>query len=129
MKKAKQVVLETPDSKSEQEALQSKIVAPPQILEEMPNPEALLDDAVRAPKIAHDLNIFPIEWRVETPRLMDIYEQARDPGWSPSSLKWDEFDVDALSWDQRYAIAYWWGLLSVFDASGPAVFARAMIHA
>ena len=30
--------------------------------------------------------------------------------------------------DQRYAIAYWFSLLSVFDSSGPAVFARAMIH-
>ena len=74
------------------------------------------------------MNIFPIEWRVETPKLLEIYEQARDPGWAPSRLPWNTLDVDAFTQDQRYAIGYWFGLLSVFDSSGPAVFARAMIH-
>ena len=73
-------------------------------------------------------NIFPLEWRVETPKLLEIYEGARDPGWSPSKLPWSTLDPKAFSTDQRYALAYWWSLLSVFDSSGPAVFARAMIH-
>jgi hypothetical protein len=59
---------------------------------------------------------------------LEIYEAARDPGWAPSRLPWDSLDVDAFTQDQRYAIAYWFSLLSVFDSSGPAVFARAMIH-
>lgn len=110
-------------------AVAPDLVPPPQILAEMPNPEDLLGHLTSAPEIVSKLNIFPMEWRVETPRLMDIYEAARDPGWSPSKLPWDSFDPDTLTLDQRYAIAYWWALLSVFDASGPAVFARAMIHA
>lgn len=102
---------------------------PPVILDEMVNPEAILLNAVDAPNISRRLNIFPLEWKSHTPRLMEIYESARDPGWSPSWLPWKSLDVETMSLDQRYAISYWWALLSVFDASGPAVFARAMIHA
>ncbi len=118
-------------SSTNKTAVDQKTISPPQIYDEMPNPEKLLAQAIheKAPEIANKLNIFPIEWRIETPRLMDIYEAARDPGWSPASLPWDSLDVEALTLDQRYAISYWWALLSVFDASGPAVFARAMIHA
>ena len=105
------------------------IVDPPVVLDQMPDPVALLDKTIAAPEISEQLNIFPIEWKVNTPRLLDIYEASRDPGWSPNTLPWDTFDASTLTQDQRYAIAYWWSLLSVFDASGPAVFARAMIHA
>ncbi len=108
---------------------ESQIIAAPTIHESMPNPEKLLLETEDAPKITDRLNIFPFDWRVETPRLMEIYENSRDPGWSPSRLPWDTLDVESFTLDQRYAIAYWWSLLSVFDASGPAVFARAMIHA
>src|SRR5258708_31057140 len=73
-------------------------------------------------------NIFPLEWRTETPKLLEIYERSRDPGWSPDKLPWATLDRNAFTQDQRYALAYWWALLSVFDSSGPAVFARAMIH-
>ena len=110
---------------------ESMLVQPPVIHDEMPSPDKLLAKAIteKAPEITKKLNIFPIEWRVETPRLMEIYEASRDPGWSPSTLPWSSFNPDLLTQDQRYAISYWWALLSVFDASGPAVFARAMIHA
>jgi len=108
---------------------ESKLTLPPSLHTKMPNPEELLLDAETAPAISGGLNIFPFDWRVETPRLADIYDQSRDPGWSPSKLPWDSLDVESLTLDQRYAIAYWFALLSVFDASGPAVFARAMIHA
>jgi rubrerythrin len=35
--------------------------------------------------------------------------------------------VESYTWEQREAIAYWWSLLSVFDASAPPVFAEAFI--
>lgn len=114
---------------SAMQKLESSIKAPPTIHDKMPNPEQLLLETEEAPKITDKLNLFPFDWRVETPRLMDIYESARDPGWSPSKLPWDTLDVESMTIDQRQAISYWWALLSVFDASGPAVFARAMIHA
>src|SRR5688572_11692089 len=87
--------------------------------DKMPDPMELLLNVESAPALTDRLNIFPFDWRVETPRLMEIYESARDPGWSPSTLPWDTLDVESFTLDQRYAIAYWWALLSVFDASGP----------
>ena len=87
----------------------------------------LLARAPAPPSFPAD-NIFPIEWRVETPKLVDIYEQSRDPGWSPAALPWETLKPEDFTADQRYAIAYWFALLGVFDSSGPAVFARAMIH-
>ncbi len=92
-----------------------------------PHPEQILFATSEPPAFPDD-NIFPIEWGVETPKLVEIYEQGRDPGWSPAGLPWDTLDPEAFTADQRYAIAYWFTLLSVFDSSGPAVFARAMIH-
>jgi rubrerythrin len=109
--------------------LDSKLILPPTIYGDMPNPDHILRDVISAPDIAKPMNIFPIEWNHKTPRLLEIYDQCRDPGWSPNKLPWGEFDFDSLTEDQRIGMAYWWSLLSVFDASGPAVFARAMIHA
>jgi hypothetical protein len=100
---------------------------PPFVPEKQPEPEEILYGCEGAPPLPQ-MNIFPIEWHVETPKLLEIYEAARDPGWAPSRLPWGSLDVSAFSQDQRYAIAYWFSLLSVFDSSGPAVFARAMIH-
>lgn len=94
---------------------------------EMPDPLKLLYDTKEPPAFTEG-NIFPLEWRVETPKMLEIYEGSRDPGWSPSRLPWNTLDPKAFTADQRYALAYWWSLLSVFDSSGPAVFARAMIH-
>lgn len=108
---------------------ESDLSKAPSSHERMPDPTELLLNSQSAPAITDRLNIFPFDWRVETPRLLEIYENSRDPGWSPSKLPWDTLDVESMTLDQRYAIAYWWTLLSVFDASGPAVFARAMIHA
>jgi len=105
------------------------LTAPPSQHDRMPDPAELLLNAQDAPKITDKLNIFPMEWRVETPRLLDIYESSRDPGWSPGQLPWRTLEVEKMTLDQRYAISYWFALLSVFDASGPAVFCRAMIHA
>lgn len=74
-------------------------------------------------------NIFPMEWRVETPKLAAIYERAKREGFNPAAMAWEKLDPAQWSEDQRVAIMYWFALLSNFDASGPPVFAKAMIHA
>jgi rubrerythrin len=81
-----------------------------------------------APAVAQP-NIFPMEWRTETPKLAEIYERAKVEGFNPATINWKELSPEAWSDDQKVAMMYWWALLSNFDASGPAVFARAMIHA
>ena len=83
---------------------------------------------IPAPKVEQP-NIFPMEWRCETPKLDDIYERAKREGFNPSDIKWDELSPEAYSDDEKVAIMYWWALLSNFDSSGPAVFARATIRA
>jgi hypothetical protein len=100
-----------------------QIEKPPSVPEKQPDPEEILFGCEGAPPLP-EMNIFPIEWRVETPKLLEIYEAARDPGWAPSRLPWDTLDIEAFSLDQRYAIAYWFSLLSVFDSSGPSVSPR-----
>jgi len=47
----------------------------------------------------------------------------------PADINWAELSPEAWSDDEKVAIMYWWALLSNFDSSGPAVFARATIHA
>lgn len=108
-------------------ALEQDLKTPPVMLDAFPEPEALLGDRPEAPAFP-EMNIYPLEWRTETPKLADLYSKARDPGWSPNRLPWHTLDPEAFTLDQRYALAHWWGLLSTFDGSGPVVFARAMIH-
>lgn len=74
-------------------------------------------------------NIYPMEWRVDTARLVQIYERSKVALWNPSDLPWAELDVGRYSREERLGMAYWFSLLANFDASGPAVFARATIHA
>jgi rubrerythrin len=105
--------------------LSAAIVEPPPAA--APDAAALLFGATEPPPFPA-ANIFPLEWRTLTPKLAEIYESGRDPGWSPARLPWHTLDPAVLSLDQRYAIAYWFALLSVFDSSGPAAFARAMIR-
>ncbi|MBI3451525.1 MAG: diiron oxygenase [Rhodospirillales bacterium] len=107
--------------------LAGKIKTPPSNPSEAPDPVKILYGVKNPPPFTEG-NIFPLEWEVKTPKLMQIYDSARDPGWAPNRLPWDTLDPEAFTLDQRYALAYWWSLLSVFDSSGPAVFARAMIH-
>ena len=83
---------------------------------------------IPAPEVPQP-NIFPMEWRVETPKLAEIYERAKHEGYNPSILPWDRFDPDAWTREERVAIMYWFALLSNFDASGPPVFAKATIRA
>jgi rubrerythrin len=74
-------------------------------------------------------NIYPMEWRVDTAKLAAIYEKSKVALWNPAELPWDGLNPDEFTAEQRLAIMYWWALLANFDASGPAVFARATIHA
>ncbi|MEE9300756.1 MAG: hypothetical protein V3V17_06475 [Alphaproteobacteria bacterium] len=115
------------EKKLSAEELARRAEAPPGDTGEMPDPEKILFDSKPPPPFSED-NIFPIEWHTETPKLLDLYEAARDPGWAPNTLPWETLKPENFTLDQRYAISYWFSLLSVFDSSGPAVFARAMIR-
>ncbi len=86
-------------------SLGTQMVEAPTQHDSMPNPEQLLLSVEEAPKITDRLNLSLFDWRVETPRLMEIYENSRDPGWSPSQLPWDTLDVESMTQDQRYAIS------------------------
>lgn len=74
-------------------------------------------------------NVYPLSWHAHTAKLEEIWDAAQRDYWDPKKLPWDSFHPDRYSWEQREAIAYWWTLLSVFDASAPPVFAAAMIKA
>ena len=70
-----------PESKQTAEALAKSLIAPAGG-DAPADAEAILF-GTSEPPVFPDNNIFPIEWVVETPRLVDIYEQARDPGCLP----------------------------------------------
>jgi hypothetical protein len=72
-------------------------------------------------------NIYPLSWESHTKKMEEIWEASQREYWDPAKLPWETFDVNSYSWEEREAIAYWWTLLSVFDASAPPVFAAAMI--
>ena len=74
-------------------------------------------------------NIYPMEWRVQTPKLLEIYEHSKQQLWNPSQFPWDDLRPEAFTPEERVGIMYWYALLANFDGSGPAVFAKAMIHA
>ena len=72
-------------------------------------------------------NVYPLNWVSKTKRLEEVWDASQREYWDPKKLPWDTFDASRYSWEQREAIAYWWSILSVFDASAPPVFAAAMI--
>jgi hypothetical protein len=78
------------------------------------------------PEIAQP-NVFPLSWESRTAKLEEIWAASQREYWDPAKLPWDTFHPEQYSWEEREAIAYWWSLLSVFDASAPPVFAEAMI--
>src|SRR5579885_2942012 len=81
-----------------------------------------------APAVAQP-NIFPLEWITVTEPLAALYEKAKRQSWNPSDFPWDALDPARFTPEQRLGIMYWYATLAVFDGSGPAVFAAAMIHA
>jgi hypothetical protein len=79
------------------------------------------------PPATEQPNVFPLSWRRGTDKLEEIWAASQREQWDPAKLPWDTFDPDSYSWEERESIAYWWTLLSVFDASAPPVFASALI--
>lgn len=79
------------------------------------------------PPATEQPNVFPLSWHQGTAKMEEIWEASRREVWDPAQLSWDTFDADSYTWEEREAIAYWWTLLSVFDASAPPVFASAFI--
>jgi rubrerythrin len=86
------------------------------------------DGFTPAPAVAQP-NIFPMEWRVDTPKLAEIYERSKTQVWNPADFPWDALRPEDFTPEQRVAVMYWYAVLANFDGSGPAVFAKATIHA
>jgi rubrerythrin len=74
-------------------------------------------------------NIFPLEWPTVSEPLAALYEKAKRQSWNPSDIPWQALDPASFTPEQRLGMMYWYATLAVFDGSGPAVFAAAMIHA
>lgn len=84
-------------------------------------------DKMEFPPEIQQPNVYPLSWRRKTQKMQEIWEASLREYWEPEKLPWDTLDVENYSWEEREAIAYWWTLLSVFDASAPPVFAEALI--
>ncbi len=84
-------------------------------------------DKMEFPPATPQPNVYPLSWHSKTKKLQEVWEAALRENWDPEKLPWDTLDVDSYSWEERESIAYWWTLLSVFDASAPPVFAEALI--
>mgnify|MGYP000538872366 CR=1 FL=1 len=84
-------------------------------------------DKMELPPEIEQPNVYPLSWENKTAKLKEVWNAALRENWDPEQLPWDTFDVESYSWEERESIAYWWSLLSVFDASAPPVFAEALI--
>lgn len=93
----------------------------------MSNQQERLAQRMEFPPATEQPNIYPLSWHAQTQKLQEVWESALRENWDPESLPWDTLDVDSYTWEERESIAYWWTLLSVFDASAPPVFAEALI--
>ena len=79
------------------------------------------------PPATEQPNVYPLSWHAHTAKMEEVWDAAQRENWDPKKLAWDTLDVESYTWEEREAIAYWWTLLSVFDASAPPVFASAFI--
>lgn len=86
-----------------------------------------LAEKMEFPPATEQPNIYPLSWHAQTGKLEEVWDASLREAWDPKNLPWDTFDPSSYSWEEREAIAYWWTLLSVFDASAPPVFASAFI--
>jgi len=84
-------------------------------------------DKMEFPPETPQPNIYPLSWERKTQKMEEVWAAAQREVWDPAKLSWDTFDPDQYSWEERESIAFWWTLLSVFDASAPPVFAEALI--
>jgi hypothetical protein len=97
--------------------------------EEVHSVTELSQEAYDLPPEIPQPNVFPLSWRAtsqQMAKLNEIWKAARREYWDPEALPWSTLDLDNYSVEQREAIAYWFTLLSVFDASAPPVFAQAL---
>ena len=90
-------------------------------------PNEKLAEKMEFPPDTSQPNIYPLGWERKTQKMEEIWASSQREQWDPAKLSWDIFDPSRYSWEEREAIAYWWTLLSVFDASAPPVFAQALI--
>ena len=79
------------------------------------------------PPATEQPNVYPLSWNAQTAKMEEVWDAAQRENWDPKKLPWDTLDVESYTWEEREAIAYWWTLLSVFDASAPPVFAEAFV--
>jgi len=79
------------------------------------------------PPATEQPNIYPLSWNAQTAKMEEVWDAAQRENWDPKKLPWDTLDIESYTWEERESIAYWWTLLSVFDASAPPVFAAAFI--
>lgn len=82
------------------------------------------------PPATEQPNVYPLSWKAtsaQAAKAEEVWQSALRENWDPAALPWDTFSVERYTWEKREAIAYWWSLLSVFDASAPPVFAAALI--
>lgn len=84
-------------------------------------------DTMEFPPPTPQPNVYPLSWESKTSKAEEVWDASLREAWNPKDLPWDTFDVESYTWEEREAIAYWWTLLSVFDASAPPVFAAAFI--
>lgn len=84
-------------------------------------------DTMELPPETPQPNVFPLSWESKTTKAEEVWDASLREAWNPKELPWDTFNPDDYSWEEREAMAYWWTLLSVFDASAPPVFAEAFI--
>jgi len=86
-----------------------------------------LAQTMALPPATQQPNVYPLSWHAHTAKLEEIWDASQREYWDPKKLSWDTFDPARYSWAEREAIAYWWTILSVFDASAPPVFAAAFV--
>ena len=90
-------------------------------------PKTQLALEMEFPPTTDQPNVFPLSWHAGTAKMEEIWSASQREVWDPAQLSWDTFDPESYTWEEREAIAYWWTLLSVFDASAPPVFAEAFV--
>jgi hypothetical protein len=64
-----------------------------------------------------------------THKLEETWEASLRERWDPAKLPWDTLNAAGYTWEQREAIAYWWSLLSIFNASAPPQLVEALTGA
>lgn len=97
------------------------------LVKETENLTSITDDSYDVPSVEMP-NIFPIEWRIETPILEEIFNIYIKNQWSPYEIPWHELTKAGYDEQERIAMAYWWAKLATFEYSLGPYLAKLMIH-